>query len=306
MMRLRLIVPAELTPVVVAHLRTNAAVAHLTQSAGAALRPCGDVVVCDVAREATHEIVEWLQRRGLHHGGAISIEPLGAVISDAAAQAEAAAPGHGGDALIWEEIEAHARRDASMTPSFLVFMAVAATIAVVGLLSDSPILLVGAMVVGPEYGPLAALCVAATRRRGGPAGRAATTLVGGLGCAAVAALVATLVFRVAGVAPDGYTLSDRQLTAFVSKPDVMAGVVAVLAGIVGMLSLTQARIGALIGVVVSVTTIPAVANMGAAAAYREWNELAGASAQLGVNVAALIAAGVATLVIQTRLAARDR
>ena len=60
----------------------------------------------------------------------------------------------------------------------------------------------------------------------------------------------------------------------------MAAVVAVLAGIVGMLSLTQARSGALIGVLVSVTTIPAVANIGVATAYGEWSELAGASLQL--------------------------
>ncbi|MBB5112916.1 putative membrane protein [Micromonospora echinospora] len=42
-------------------------------------------------------------------------------------------------------------------------------IAGIGVLLDQPILIVGAMVVGPEFGPLAALCVALLRRQ--PAAR---------------------------------------------------------------------------------------------------------------------------------------
>ena len=67
-----------------------------------------------------------------------------------------------------------------------------------------------------------------------------------------------------------------------------------------MLSLTEARSGALIGVLVSVTTIPAIGNVGAAAAYGEWGEVGGALVQLLVNVTSLIAAGCVTLVVQAR------
>ncbi len=90
--------------------------------------------------------------------------------------------------------------------------------------------------------------------------------------AADASFVATLAFRITGIAPDAYDIADRRLTAFISRPDGMAAVVAVLAGIVGMLSLTEGRSGALIGVLVSVTTIPAIGNIGAAAAYRSWDD----------------------------------
>ena len=41
-----------------------------------------------------------------------------------------------------------------------------------------------------------------------------------------------------------------------------------------MLSLSTAKSGALIGVLISVTTIPAAANIGVAAAYQDWDELA--------------------------------
>ncbi len=236
----------------------------------------------------------------MHHGGAITVEALEAVVSDAAAVAEKEAPGQGGDALIWEEVEARAREDACLTASFLIFIAIAAVIAGVGILVDSPILIVGAMVVGPEYAPLSALCVAG-RRRWEHVARASVTLALGLLVAAGAALIATLAFRATGLAPDRYDLDGRQLTSFISRPDGMAAVVAVLAGIVGMLSLTEARSGALGGVLVSVTTIPAVANVGVGTAYGEWAEVGGASLQLVINVAGLLVAGVLTLAVQSRM-----
>jgi hypothetical protein len=67
-----------------------------------------------------------------------------------------------------------------------------------------------------------------------------------------------------------------------------------------MLSLTQGRSGALIGVLVSVTTIPAIGNVGAAAAFGSWHDVGGAAAQLGINVAGLVLAGVVTLGLQAR------
>ena len=298
MVHLRLIVAHELTAPVLDHLHTRPGVAHVLHLPGAAVAPAGDLVLCDVAREAANEVVEWLQRLGVHRSGAISVDASSTIVSDAAARADAEAPGEGGDAFIWEQIEAQARTDSVPTVSFFVLMSIAAVIASVGILLDSPILIVGAMVVGPEYGPIAAFCVAATRRRWPPAARAAATLTSGLLVAAVAALAATLAFRATGLAFDQYELSDRELTAFISHPDGMAAVVALLAGVVGMLSLTQSRSGALVGVLVSVTTIPAVANVGVAAAYREWSEVAGALLQLVVNVTALALAGVATLAVQ--------
>jgi uncharacterized hydrophobic protein (TIGR00271 family) len=300
MIHLRLIVAPDLAARVVQYLQATPGVAHVAHLQTETVSPTGELILCDTAREAANEIIEWLQHQDVHHRGAIAIEAIEAVVSDAAARADVAAPGHAADALIWEELEYRARHDSRISASFLVFMAIAAIIAGVGILLDAPILIVGAMVVGPEYGPLAALCVAVVRRRPQPAGTALATLVIGLAFAAAATLLATLAFRATGLAPDDYDLSERQLTAFISHPDGMAAVVAVLAGIVGMLSLTEARAGALIGVLVSVTTIPAVANIGVATAYGEWNEVAGAGLQLVINVSALIASGVLTLAIQSR------
>lgn len=303
MLHLRLIVAADLALPVVDHLRQTAGVAHLVHIPDVACTPPGHVVLCDVAREAANDVIEWLQGQGVHHSGAITVEANDAVVSDAAAAAEAAAPGQGTDSLVWEELEARARDDGRLTVSFLIFIAIAAVIAGVGILTDSPILIVGAMVVGPEYAPLSALCIGAARRRWPRVGVASATLAVGLTTAAAATLLGTLLFRATGLAPERYDLSGRQLTAFISRPDGMAAVVAVLAGIVGMLSLTQVRSGALIGVLVSVTTIPAIANVGVATAYGEWTELAGASLQLLINVIGLVAAGIVTLTLQSGMTA---
>ena len=304
MVHLRLIVPAELATAVFQRLAATAGVAHVVRLPVADVSPAGEVILCDVVRESANDVVEWLQRQGVHRAGAITIEPLETVVSDAAQRAAEATPGEGGDYLIWEQIEARARDDASLTVSYLVFIAVAAVISGIGILLDAPILIVGAMVVGPEYGPLSALCVAVCRWRPRPAIQAGATLGIGLAAAVVAALVATVVFRLTNLAPDTYAISDRQLTAFIAHPDGMAAVVAVLAGIVGMLSLTEARSGALIGVLVSVTTIPAAANVGVATAYGEWPEVEGAALQLAVNIAGLVLAGIATLTVQSRATTR--
>ncbi len=79
-----------------------------------------------------------------------------------------------------------------------------------------------------------------------------------------------------------------------------------LAGVAGMLSLTTSKPGALIGVFISVTTIPAAANMGVAAAYGNLGELRGSAVQLGLNLLVMIVAGVGTLRLQRAAYARRR
>ena len=76
---------------------------------------------------------------------------------------------------------------------------------------------------------------------------------------------------------------------------------AACAGAAGMLSLSTAKSGALIGVLISVTTIPAAANIGIAAALGDWDTSLGSAAQLAVNLLAILLAGTLTLWIQRLL-----
>src|SRR5438045_4616201 len=58
---------------------------------------------------------------------------------------------------------------------------------------------------------------------------------------------------------------DASLATTTGAATAIGVVVAILAGIVGVVFLTQARAGALIGVFISVTTIPAAADIGLSA-----------------------------------------
>jgi uncharacterized hydrophobic protein (TIGR00271 family) len=101
-------------------------------------------------------------------------------------------------------------------------------------------------------------------------------------------------------------VTDRPLTDFISHPDEFSAIVALLAGTAGVLSLTSAKSGALIGVLISVATIPAAGNIGVAAAYGDGDEWVGAVAQLSVNLTAILLAGIATLYVQRRLYIRRK
>jgi hypothetical protein len=115
-------------------------------------------VSCDVAREAATGVIGGLRELGLSRDGAIVVERLDISLSAAAERAEREPPGEGADALIWEELEQNPGEETRLSVTYLTFMAVAKLIASIGILLDQPILIIGAMVVGPEFGPLVALC----------------------------------------------------------------------------------------------------------------------------------------------------
>jgi hypothetical protein len=159
MLHVRVISPPDLTAVTVGLLQASPAVTHLWVSEGSARKPQGDVVSCDVAREAAAGVIGRLRDLGLSRDGAIVVERLDIILSAAAERAEREAPGEGADALIWEELEQNAGEETRLSVTYLTFMIIAMLIASIGVLLDQPILIIGAMVVGPEFGPLVALCV---------------------------------------------------------------------------------------------------------------------------------------------------
>jgi uncharacterized hydrophobic protein (TIGR00271 family) len=295
---LRLVVPKDTTTQVLRTLDESSAVVNVARLPGASIKPEGDLVLCDVAREEVSVVVERLRRLGLEEAGSISIEAVESMISTDARRAVEAATGLPADAVIWEEVEARTSESAELSFSFVAFMVLAMLIAAVGILTDSQILIIGAMVVGPEFGPLAGLCVALVQRRVELAGRSATALAVGFPLAIAITLLVVLVLRAAGPAPDAIAAQDRPATFFIAHPNTFSVLVALFAGVAGTLSLTTAKSGALVGVLISVTTIPAAANVGVAAAYADWSELGGALAQLGINLSCIVLAGVATLTAQ--------
>lgn len=298
MLHLRIVAPSDSARKAVDLLTAAPTACNIIFLPGAAVEPEGDVILVDVAREDVSVILADLTELDIPVEGSIALEEIDTSISAKATKALEAARGTESDAVVWEEVEARTSETAELSASYLLFMVLAALIAVVGILLDTPILIIGAMVVGPEFGPIAGFCVAVVQRQRPLALRSLLALAVGFPVAIAAALLATLVFKWTGAAPETFTAADHSLSNVIASPDFFTFFVAFCAGVAGMLSLTSAKSGALIGVLISVTTIPAVANIGLSAAYGDWSSSRGSLEQLAINLAMLLTAGVLTLTLQ--------
>ena len=272
----------------------------------AARKPDGDVILCDVAREDGSVVLSDLRDLEIDRYGSIAVEMIDTELSQVSVDAEKAAMGTPADAVLWEEVTSKTSESSTLSLSFAMFMILAMLIGAVGIFLDSPILVVGAMVVGPEFGPIAGFCVAFVQKRPELYGRSFMALAVGFPLGIVATFVVSLVFKWTGVTPDDFSESDHGLAASIANPDFLAFFVAFCAGAAGMISLTTAKSGALIGVLISVTTIPAAANVGVSAAHEDWDSATGSLQQLGLNIFGILLAGVLTLFVERKLYHRRR
>lgn len=163
--QLRICVPGELSGVVVESCAGEVGVAEVALDRGASVIPAGDVVEVLLARESVEGLVEKLHALDVQKRGSMAITMPDLVLSDRADRAEAKAPGEGADAVIWDEVSRQSGEDSRLTWSYLAFLVLATQLAAIGIVTDSTIAIVGAMAVGPEFGPLAALAVALVRRQ---------------------------------------------------------------------------------------------------------------------------------------------
>lgn len=292
----RLVVPSHQSDALIAELQENPAVTNLVRVSGAALEPAGDLVLCDVAREEASRLLGRLRELGVDEGGSVTLEAIESTFSRAAQHAEATVPGFAVDAVVWQEIDQYARDQSTSSASYLAFFIIAALIGAIAVVNDSPTWLVGAMVLGPEFGPIAAICVALYRRDWRRIGVALRTLLIGFVVAIAVTALCALAGRSLGVITQA-SLGRQVLTEFIVEPNHWSFTVAVLAGAAGMLSLTTARSMGLVGVFISVTTLPAASYAAVALAVGGWPELWAALAQLAINIVGMIASGTLTLVL---------
>jgi uncharacterized hydrophobic protein (TIGR00271 family) len=213
------------------------------------------------------------------------------------------APGRTSRSLIWADVLGQAHQNARPVARFLVFMIMAGVIAGFGVVYDNGILIVGAMAVSPDILPIAAACVGLAGRRGRLTLRALATLAIGLGATCATAIALGALLDLFNLLPSGFVVGQPALSGLTKVNSATIGV-ALAAGVAGMLAL-ETRASSAVGVAISITTIPAAAYLGVAAGVGEAHRVPGALAVLGVNVAMLLMAGSATLIVQRRLAARS-
>ncbi|MER7505663.1 DUF389 domain-containing protein [Nonomuraea pusilla] len=298
MLHLRLICPAARTEEAAAVLDDCTGVTNIVVLKGAAREPAGDLLLCDAAREAVNEVIarlKWLETEG-----SIAIEQVDLSLSRAAEHAVEEAPGAPDDAVVWEEFAHKVQSDSRITWAYLAFLAIATQLAGIAVVLNSPILVVGAMVLGPEFGAIAAICFGLLGLRWHLVVGALRTLAVGFTAAIAVTFACAYVSSLLGWIDLSSLSADNKEVHFIVTPDKWSFIVALLAGAAGVLSVTAGKSSALIGVFISVTTVPAAGYLAVALALGDWPEVAGSVSQLAVNILGMVISGTATLLVQRR------
>jgi len=290
-LHIQVVSPSDRTDEVCRALAAHAEVANLVVLPDAARKPVGDVVTCEVSRGAANDVIDMLDQLDVDIRGSVVAERVDLMLGGAVKP-----DGPRDDAVVWEELQQRVDESSRLTWSYMAFLVIAVLIAAIGILQNSAILVIGAMVLGPEFGPVAALCFAILRRRPRPALRGIRTLVIGFAIAIGITTILSIAFYQAGWFSSTVLDSVTRETAFIVTPDRWSLMVALLAGVAGVLSLTSDKSQALVGVFISVTTVPAAAHAALAVALGQWDKVVSSVEQLGLNLAGITGSGLLTMI----------
>ena len=258
-----------------------------------ATRPDHAVVLATVQPRAVDELLNDLRRLGVPD----------AEVTLTRAEVLGRTSGQGAEAgLVWEDVVGMAARNSRPIARYLAFMLVAGVIGSYGVVEYNVILIVGAMAISPDLLPITAVGVGLVDRRLRLAGRAFVTLVVGMAFASAAAAASAFGQNEFDLIPSSFNI-DSTVLGSLTHVNNETIVVALAAGVAGMLAL-ETRASSGVGVAVSVTTIPAAAYLGVALGLGKTGEAWGALGVLGANVAMLVVAASATLVLQRVLSRR--
>ena len=301
MLHVRVVSPPGRTARLVAALAADPGVQNLVVLKGAARRPDGDAVQFDVLNRSANPVLRELRALDLDGAGSITVGEVDVALSGPPSPASERRYARRERVPVWEMVEAAIRAKASYPPSFYGLLVIAGLIGAVGILTNSQILVVGAMVVGPEYAAIIAAALGLSKLGGtSPRDWAAVresfrALAYGFLAAVAATFLFALAVRGAGQVPAAFVHGVRPVADLINSPNAFSVIVAILAGLVGVVSLTEARANALIGVFISVTTIPAAASLGLSLAFAYWHDAWGSLLQLLLNVVLLVVVGAAGL-----------
>src|ERR1022692_352728 len=301
MLHVRLVSPPDLTARLAGILTADSGVLNLVVLPGAAQHPDGDSVLFDLQTRSANQVLRQLRELGLNARGPVTLGLVDAAIEGPERRTRLLGSRYGEITPVWEMVRARIRADATYAPSFFVLLVIAGLIGAVGILINSQILIVAAMVVGPEYNAIISVAFGIERRDWHPVRGGLLALTVGFAAAIVMALVFAIGIRLLGQVPAPFLAGLRPVADLINSPDLFSVVIAVLAGIVGVVSLTESKANAMIGVFISVTTIPAASAIGVSAAFGLWRDAEGSAVQLLLNAGLLIGIGALAMRAQRRL-----
>jgi uncharacterized hydrophobic protein (TIGR00271 family) len=293
-LQLRVIGPPPAMDDVANRLENIAGSRHVIQTADG--RSGRSLVTADIVDDAIDTALDQVKRLGIPTED-VALLRLDAIGADVAQRPLAS--------VIWADLLSQAGANSRPLARYLVFMTTAGVIAAFGTIYASTTLIVGAMAISPDMLPITAAATALVLRRWRLSARAIATLIIGLGWACVVGAVMTLALNALDLLPAGFEPGISGFFAGVAMVNVSTPIVALAAGVAGMLAL-ETRASSVVGVAISVTTIPASAYLGVAAGIGDASKAGGALVVLGLNIAMLLVGACLTLLWQEALERRRR
>ncbi|TKX72336.1 MULTISPECIES: TIGR00341 family protein [Halorubrum] len=190
----------------------------------------------------------------------------------------------GGDRISREELQAKADDLASGLGTYVLMTVISAVIATAGLLLDSPATVVGSMVIAPLIGPAMSAAIGTVVDDEALFRRGVRMQVLGVVVAVLAATLFAFALRSLALVPPGLDPLELGEVSERLAPNVLVLVVAVGAGIAGIVSLMTGVSATLVGVMIAVALIPPAAAVGIGIAFRIPRLVIGAGVIVAVNV----------------------
>ncbi|RLM67067.1 TIGR00341 family protein [Halorubrum sp. Atlit-8R] len=190
----------------------------------------------------------------------------------------------GGDRISREELQAKADDLASGLGTYVLMTVISAVIATAGLLLDSPATVVGSMVIAPLIGPAMSAAIGTVVDDEALFRRGVRMQVIGVAVAVLAATLFALALRSLALVPPGLDPLELAEVSERLAPNVLVLVVAVGAGVAGIVSLMTGVSATLVGVMIAVALIPPAAAVGIGIAFRIPRLVLGAGVIVAVNV----------------------
>jgi uncharacterized hydrophobic protein (TIGR00271 family) len=188
-------------------------------------------------------------------------------------------------------------KQAQLTSSYLVFMAMAGILAAVALLTNSIPILIGSMVIAPALPPLGLVSLAVVAKKPRLALEGLKTAFLGFLIAMIFAMLTTWLLNITHVLPAETNLINKELLEERVKPGWYSVIAAIAAGISGAIALVKQKTDTLVGVVAALALVPAIAAAGIA--FLSKNPIMGFGGLflLAINVGFIIISGVLTVVV---------
>ncbi|MFW6317448.1 MAG: TIGR00341 family protein [Halorubrum sp.] len=190
----------------------------------------------------------------------------------------------GGDRISREELQAKAEGLASGLGTYVLMTVISAVIATAGLLLDSPATVVGSMVIAPLIGPAMSAAVGTVVDDEALFRRGVRMQLLGVGVAILAATLFAFALRSLALVPPGLDPLELAEVSERLAPNVLVLVVAIGAGVAGIVSLMTGVSATLVGVMIAVALIPPAAAVGVGIAFGIPQLVVGAGVIVAVNV----------------------